>query len=144
MSVGKAAKRSPSVTEEQYQQFLKNLKRQPEMPPPPARERVAPDVYKSKLERRFAQQLGAELLAGTIQGWLYEPFSFQLGSGKRYRPDFVTWGSAGIVAVECKGYHKNMRDSLTHLAWAAQRFPFLKWYRVTWEQHSFTWEQYGG
>jgi len=141
MSAGRDRTKSVAITEEEYTRLLANMSSPLVVPDKPA---PAPDVYKSKLERRFAQQLAAELLAGTIQGWLYEPFSFQLGSGKRYRPDFVTWGSAGIVAVECKGYHKNMRDSLTHLAWAAQRFPFLKWYRVTWESHAFTWEQYGG
>jgi hypothetical protein len=87
--------------------------------------------FKNKLEKAFATQLDAEKRAGVIQDYLYEPFSFKLASGKRYRVDFVTWGDEGTVCYECKGYHKNIRDSITHLKWAAQRFPFFKWRKVT-------------
>ena len=83
--------------------------------------------YKNKLEKAFAQQLDAEWRAGVIKGWLYEPFTFKLAEGKRYRVDFVTWGEEGTVCYEVKGWHANIRDSLTHLKWAAQRFPFFKW-----------------
>jgi hypothetical protein len=93
--------------------------------------------YKNKLEKAFAQQLDAEWRAGAIKGWLYEPFSFRLSEGKRYRVDFVTWGDEGIVCWECKGYHANVRDSLTHLKWAAQRFPFFKWRKVIREKGRF-------
>lgn len=83
--------------------------------------------YKNKLEKAFAQQLDAEWRAGAINGWLYEPFSFKLAEGKRYRVDFITYGEEGTVCYEVKGWHANVRDSLTHLKWAAQRFPFFKW-----------------
>jgi hypothetical protein len=83
--------------------------------------------YKNKLEKAFAQQLDAEWKAGVIQGWLYEPFTFKLAEGKRYRVDFITWGEEGTVCYEVKGWHANIRDSLTHLKWATQRFPFFKW-----------------
>ena len=83
--------------------------------------------YKNKLEKAFATQLDAEWRAGAIKGWLYEPFSFKLAEGKRYRVDFVSWGEEGVVCWETKGWHANIRDSLTHLNWAAQRFPFFKW-----------------
>jgi len=83
--------------------------------------------YKNKLEKAFATQLDAEWRAGAIKGWLYEPFSFKLAEGKRYRVDFVSWGEEGVVCWETKGWHANIRDSLTHLKWAAQRFPFFKW-----------------
>jgi len=83
--------------------------------------------YKNKLEKAFAQQLDAEWRAGVIKGWLYEPFTFKLAEGKRYRVDFITWGEEGTVCYEVKGWHANIRDSLTHLSWAAQRFPFFKW-----------------
>jgi len=83
--------------------------------------------YKNKLEKAFAQQLDAEWRAGAIKGWLYEPFSFKLAEGKRYRVDFISWGEEGTVCYEVKGWHANIRDSLTHLSWAAQRFPFFKW-----------------
>jgi hypothetical protein len=83
--------------------------------------------YKNKLEKAFAQQLEAEWRAGVIKGWIYEPFTFKLAEGKRYRVDFITWGEEGTVCYEVKGWHANIRDSLTHLSWAAQRFPFFKW-----------------
>lgn len=89
--------------------------------------------YRSKLETLYAKQLDLELRSGLIKGWLYEPFSFKLASGKRYRVDFVTWGEEGITCIECKGHHKNLRDSLTHLKWAASKFPFFIWRKVWWQ-----------
>ena len=98
-----------------------------------------PSPYKSKLEAAFAQRLIMEQRAGNIDGWLYEPFTFRLCDGKRYRVDFVSWkwiermtggGYYATTAYECKGWHKNYRDSLTHLKWAAQRFPFFTWMKV--------------
>lgn len=99
--------------------------------------------YKSKLEAAFALYLQNQERHGIIDGWLYEPFTFKLAEGKRYRVDFVTWGyktlmtedgdSASVqelTAYECKGWHRNVRDSLTHLKWAAQRFPFFHWKKV--------------
>lgn len=83
--------------------------------------------YKNKLEKAFSVWLDAQWRAGAIKGWHYEPFSFKLAEGKRYRVDFVSWGDEGVVCWETKGWHANIRDSLTHLKWAAQRFPFFKW-----------------
>lgn len=99
--------------------------------------------YKSKLELAWAVRLEAMKRAGEIDGWLYEPFTFKLAEGKRYRADFISWvwvetvkvdgssvGHYHSTAYECKGWHKNYRDSLTHLKWAAQRFPFYQWKKV--------------
>lgn len=93
--------------------------------------------YKTKLEAAFAQRLEIERRTGLIAGWLYEPFSFRLATGKRYRVDFVSWVQSDegfpiylITCYETKGWHKNIRDSLTHLKWAAQRFPFYQWRKV--------------
>lgn len=97
---------------------------------------AAPSPYKSKLEAAFANHLIGMHRAGIIDGWLYEPFTFRLAEGKRYRVDFVAWvwvkdhGYYVTTAFECKGWHKNYRDSLTHLKWAAQRFPFFSWKKV--------------
>lgn len=95
--------------------------------------RLASSPYRSKLEARYATQLDLELRAGLIKGWLYEPFSLKLANGKRYRPDFLTWGEEGLTCIECKGFHRNLRDSLTHLKWAAQRFPCFIWRKVWWK-----------
>jgi hypothetical protein len=102
-----------------------------------------PPPYKSKLELTFAVHLETRQRKGEIDGWLYEPFSFKLAAGKRYRVDFISWKttcaqgldgaeitSRHTTAYEVKGWHKNYRDALTHLKWAAQRFPFLQWKKV--------------
>lgn len=99
--------------------------------------------YKSKLEFAWAMRLEVMKREGEIDGWLYEPFTLKLAEGKRYRADFIAWGAhvvccqyghevrvPFIIAYECKGWHKNYRDSLTHLKWAAQRFPFFQWKKV--------------
>lgn len=96
---------------------------------------VAGPRFRSKWEAAYAAKLEQEKQAGGIDGWLYEPFSFKLAEGKRYRVDFVTWASSGVECIEVKGPHgKNRRDGLTHLHWAAQRFPFLIW-RLVWRQN---------
>lgn len=99
--------------------------------------------YKSKIELAWALRLEVMKRGGEIDGWLYEPFTFKLSEGKRYRVDFIAWGENHfdandgttwsvpfVIAYECKGWHKNYRDSLTHLKWAAQRFPFFQWKKV--------------
>lgn len=99
--------------------------------------------YKSKLELAWATRLEVMRRQGEIDGWLYEPFTFRLAEGKRYRADFISWqwvesegvdgapiGRYETTCYECKGWHKNFRDSLTHLHWAAQRFPFFQWKKV--------------
>ena len=106
--------------------------------------RLAASPYRSTWEAAYAQQLELDKTAGRILDFWYEPFSFRLAHGKRYKPDFVVWhpfvagsGSIGNRWTECievKGHHKNIRDSLTHLIWASQRFPFFKWLLV-WREH---------
>lgn len=99
--------------------------------------------YKSKLELAWALRLEVMKREGQIDGWIYEPFTFKLAEGKRYRADYIAWGIKTydandgtnwqvpfVIAYECKGWHKNYRDSLTHLKWAAQRFPFFQWKKV--------------
>ena len=99
-------------------------------------EKPTASPYRSKLEAAYANKLEMEKRAGTIKGWLYEPFSFKLAEGKRYRVDFVTWGIAGVECIEVKGkWVKNRRDGMTHLHWAAQRFPFFIW-RLVWRSNN--------
>jgi hypothetical protein len=103
---------------------------------------LATAPYKSRLEAGYAAELERGKQAGIIIDYWYEPFSFQLATGKRYRPDFVVWhpsphGATDRIGrwaecVEVKGVHKNRRDSLTHLAWASQRFPLFVWHLVWW------------
>lgn len=99
--------------------------------------------YKSKLELAWATRLEVMRRAGEIDGWLYEPFSFRLAAGNRYRVDFISWKlveSEGIdgapigrwvtTCYECKGWHRNMRAALIALKWSAQKFPFFEWKKV--------------
>lgn len=99
--------------------------------------------YKSKLELAWATRLEVMKRAGEIDGWLYEPFTFRLAEGNRYRVDFIAWkwvesegldgapiGRYVTTAYECKGWHRNMRAALIALKWSAQRFPFFEWKKV--------------
>lgn len=96
--------------------------------------------YKSKWEESYSAKLELEKRAGLINGWLYEPFSFALSTGKRYRVDFVTWGPNGVECLEVKGkFVKNKRDGITRLYWAAQRFPFFTW-RLVWRTKEGGWD----
>lgn len=88
--------------------------------------------YKSKLEVAYAAHLDLELAAGLIMAWRYEPISFKLSKGKRYRPDFLVEHHSclgrKLELIEIKGqWTKNRRDGITHLKWAAQLYPMFKW-----------------
>jgi hypothetical protein len=85
--------------------------------------------YRNKLEHSFALTLVAEKHAGLIRGWAYESQTLKLAHGKYHRPDFLIWHLDGAIEIaQTKGYHKNLRASMTGLAWAAQKNP---WYRFT-------------
>ena len=85
--------------------------------------------YKNKLEHSFALTLGGRKHAGQIRDWAYESQTLKLAQGKYHRPDFLIWHLDGTIEIaQTKGYHKNMRASLTGIAWAAQRNP---WFRFT-------------
>ena len=99
--------------------------------------------YKSKLELAWATRLEVMRRNGEIDGWWYEPFTFRLAEGNRYRVDFIAWkwvegegvdgapiGRYVTTAYECKGWHRNMRAALIALKWSAQKFPFLAWKKV--------------
>lgn len=107
----------------------------------------APSPYRSKLDAAFATKLELELKAGFVKAWRYEPMSFKLANGKRYRPDFMIQYpdelERHVEFIEVKGHHANLRDSLTHLAWAAQRYPMFVWKLVKringhWEERQIT------
>ena len=101
-----------------------------------AKVKVGPYVpYKSKLEAAWAHRLGLDLRACLIAGWRYEPASFRLGNGKRYRPDFITWDSdKRVTFYEVKGHHKNIRAALVALAWFARETPWARVVLVTREK----------
>ena len=95
--------------------------------PSPTINRYAP--YKNKLEQTFAYGLVLERRVGLIQAWAYEVMTLKLAKGKYHRPDFTIWHRDGsIEQAAVKGYHKNLRDSLTIIKWACKEHP---WFRFT-------------
>lgn len=91
-----------------------------------------PSLYRSKLEAAWANSLEMAKRAGEIEHIWYEPMSFKLAQGKRYRPDFMVLSNGRITFYEVKGnWTKNKRDGLTHLAWTAQLYPMFTWVLVT-------------
>lgn len=93
---------------------------------------LASSPYRSKWEAIYAQQLDLEVNVGVVKAWRYEPISFKLAKGKRYRPDFLVQYPDGmekpLTFIEVKGrWTKNRRDGLTHLKWAAQLYPMFTW-----------------
>ena len=93
--------------------------------------------YKSKLEFQYSQHLDLLVKAGEVKAWWYEPTSFKLSAGKRFRPDFLIQYPDGMERrleyVEIKSrFNKNIRDGLTHLAWCAQLYPCFTWRIVRW------------
>ena len=89
----------------------------------------APSSYRSKWEETYAALLAMEQRAGIIHAWAYESMTLKLSKGKYHRIDFLIWhNDFSIELAQVKGYHKNIRDSMTHLKWAAQLNP---WFRFT-------------
>lgn len=85
--------------------------------------------HRSKLEAEFEQVLKAQKAKGEIIDYWYEPASFKLCEGKRYRPDFVAlidsqYDYPYLVVYEVKGSWKgkNQRDAHTHLKWFVQLY----------------------
>lgn len=92
-----------------------------------------PSPYKSKWESAYAAKLDLEVRAGVIRSWRYEPMSFKLSKGKRYRPDFMVVHPDGLEKriefreVKSRVWGKNRRDGITHLSWCAQLYPMFTW-----------------
>ncbi len=105
--------------------------------PSPTNKNAKYAPYKNKLEHSYAQKLALDKQAGTIKDWGYETQSLKLAAGKYHRPDFTVWHLDGTVEqAQTKGYHKNLRASMTGLIWAAQRHP---WFRFTVHRYKNGW-----
>ncbi len=85
---------------------------------------VAPDPYKSGLEREWAEYLAWLRLGGEIENWIYEGVTLKLANDTRYTPDFlVITKSGGIECHETKGH---MREAArVRLNVAAHDFPWF-------------------
>jgi hypothetical protein len=132
------------------QEYLDYLKRQgipltpihttPEAPAPRLTAMpLAPTVYKSKTEARYADVLRWRVADHTIAGWLYEPMSLRLGADLFYRPDFLIWRAETplLELVEVKGSW--IRDRAMHKPrMAATRFPCFTFTLAVWDRQRWT------
>ncbi len=91
---------------------------------------MAPDPYKSKLERFFAIEL-ADLVF--VPGeWKYEPITLHVAGGL-YTPDFFgpLANGRGLAAVEVKGWGKSIDRSKLKFRAAVEQH---KWLSFCWLQ----------
>jgi len=99
----------------------------------------ASSPYKSKWEEAYGYVMALEKQTGLIRDYGYETMTLKLAKGMYHRPDYTVWHLDGTIELrQIKGYHKNIRASLTALKWAAQRHP---WYLFTlWRRVGQGWE----
>jgi hypothetical protein len=120
------------------------------LPTPSAGSNTAPapiDAYDSKLEAARHRYWGYLLLAGDIRTVIYHPFTIHLTPELDYTPDFFVCFHDGRIQVEeVKGHleMKNVRDSVTRLKMAADRFPMWTWLLTTGPRTQWTERHIGG
>lgn len=95
--------------------------------------------YKSKAEALYAAELDAQLRAGEIIGWEYEPWSMKLTEarvvgdktrpGVRYTPDFVIVTPINrLRIVEVKGFQREA--AIARFKMASDKWPWFEWIMV--------------
>ena len=68
--------------------------------------------------------------AGVVVGWSYEPTSFQIGEGARYKPDFfVMFADNHDEWHEVKGYRREA--AMVRIRVAAKMYPSDRFVLVT-------------
>jgi len=102
---------------------------------------VSSTAYKSKWDEAYGYVMVMEKRCGLIKDFGYETMTLKLAKGKYHRPDYTVWHNDGTIELrQIKGYHKNIRASLTALKWAAQKHP---WYLFTlWRKQGSGWESH--
>ena len=76
----------------------------------------------NKLETEWDEHLAAELAAGRISAYWYEPVSLRLAKGASYKPDFMVIDADGYVELhETKGYMQEAAN--VRIKVAADKFP---------------------
>lgn len=117
--------------------------------------RASWDLFKSNMEREWALQLEAELRAGTIETWRYEPMTFKVGPELRYTPDFLVvrkiplalpGGGAAVRTIlefhEIKGWAQSKRASRVAFRSAAHANPWFAFFWITRKQRAWQVEPY--
>jgi len=98
---------------------------------------ATPPEFKSKLEAAFANYLQGLQYGGIVTMWRYEPMRLHLAHKTSYTPDFLVQMGKSLILYEVKGWHKNRRDSLTHLKVAASLYPCFRFVLVTRERREW-------
>jgi hypothetical protein len=99
---------------------------------PKARTMPAVDYapYRSRWEKEYAEHLELQRMAKVISWWKYEPMTFRLADGAKFKPDFmVGYGPAVIEFDEIKGFER----PAAILRWkvAAELYPMFRWRMLT-------------
>lgn len=90
------------------------------------------DPYRSKLELEYSVRLSRLQQAGLISEWRYEPCNIRLANNTFYKVDWlVIHTDRSREWCETKGYHQNIRESLTKWKVAAGLWPWDRWTFVT-------------
>lgn len=107
--------------------------------------RTDPGRYKTKLEERYAARLELQKRGGLILDWRYEPFNVRLADGVWYKVDWLVVAKDGTLELhETKGYHKNIRQSVTKWRVAAHEYPWFRWLFVTLRKGRWEVSEYPG
>lgn len=86
-------------------------------------------TYASKWESAYARYLDAQVAAGAVLRWHYEPIKFILAPKTTYSPDFMILYPDGMLEfVEIKGFRRE--DALVKYKLAAARHPEFSWRMV--------------
>ena len=94
----------------------------------------------NKLESDWAMVLEAQKYNGEIKWWMYQPMSFNLGNGAKYRPDFgVLKADNEYVLYETKGHWREAARVRIKVASAMHPFRFIAITRVdgAWKEERF-------
>ena len=94
--------------------------------------------YKSKLERRFAEEyLEIRKMTGESLDWKHEAIRFKLGTGAWYKPDFYEIQlDREMWILETKGYWRDAAK--IRIKVAASSHPF-RFFVVTWDGKAKHW-----
>lgn len=88
------------------------------------------DTFASSYERRYAAYLRAQVAAGEVLAWAYEPFNLRLGVRCYYTPDFLVLMPDGTIEVhEVKGFWRD--DARVKIRVAAETHPWFRFVGVT-------------
>jgi len=75
-------------------------------------------------ESKYADMLEARKLAGEIQTWEFERYTFKLADDTRYTPDFaILFANGSMEFIDAKGGGPIDPKSLVKVKCAAERFP---------------------